>query len=134
MKKAYTNILFPIIPQLKHNCYLAYILSLIGDCWIYYDEFKILTLLASNIKDAFLHSAIRKRRWLQFLFTNTILPLHTFEFNTPESFKENINLQLPSLFVKTHWNGWFDFIFYLKSYFPYFIQIFIKKNTYNDPN
>ena len=32
MKKAYADVLLPLILRLKHNCCFAYILSLTGDC------------------------------------------------------------------------------------------------------
>ena len=136
MKKAYSEILLPLMPQLKHNCCFAHIYSLVGDCWINYDEFKELTSVASNIKEAFLYSTSRKRRWLQFLSTNinNNSPLNFSEsISNSESSEEKIDLRLPPLFVKTRWNSWFNFIFWLKPYFPHFIPFFINENTLNDP-
>ena len=51
----------------------------------------------SYIKNAFLHSSIRKRRWLQFLSENII----SLESNSLKILEDQINLQLPPLFIKT---------------------------------
>jgi len=39
MKLAYSH-LFPFLPKMKHNCYLAYIINLIGEIWIDFQKFE----------------------------------------------------------------------------------------------
>jgi hypothetical protein len=119
MKKAYSDILVNLMPQLKHNCCFAHILSLVGDCWINFDNFKLLSRVTSYFKDAFSYSSARKRRWLNFLTSNIV------SLDSP--------LQLPPLFVKTRWNSWFNFVIWIKPYFPYLVQFFIMENMLNDP-
>ena len=73
-----------------------------GETWIDFDDFKILDQVVGFIKSAFVYSGRRKQRWLQ----------HLTETNNSDR-----DSKLPPLPVKTHWNSWFNFVFWLDTNF-----------------
>ena len=44
IKLAYSH-LSPFLPNLKHNCYLAHILNLIGETWVNFKSFELVNKL-----------------------------------------------------------------------------------------
>ncbi|GBB89932.1 hypothetical protein RclHR1_01680003 [Rhizophagus clarus] len=104
MKKAYTVVLFPLIPNLFHNICLAHSYNLIGETWIDYENFKLLDTVVKNIKASFVYSVARKRRWREHLALNSI-SLDNFSFDL-EGNAQDISITLPPLPVKTRWNSW----------------------------
>jgi len=125
MKKAYTDVLSPLIPNLLHNTCLAHSYNLIGETWIDYENFKLLDRVVKNIKASFVYSVTRKRRWREHLALNSI-SLDNFSFDL-EGNAQDISITLPPLPVKTRWNSWFKFIVWLDGYFKYFITFYIQE-------
>ncbi|CAJ0648604.1 10976_t:CDS:2, partial [Entrophospora sp. SA101] len=111
MLKAFRDCLSPLIPNLLHNTCFAHIFNLVGETWIDFDDFKILDQVVGFIKSAFVHSGRRKRRWLQ----------HLTEANNSDR-----DSKLPPLPVKTCWNSWFNFVFWLDANF---LHLFITLNA-----
>lgn len=130
MLKSFRN-LSTIIPQMKHNCCLAHIYNLVGETWIENQNFHIVNDIVSNIKTSFTYSSARKSRWLNYLTLNSV------ESPTlPSLIQNNSNLSikptLPPLPVKTRWNSWFNFIFWIKKYLPYLASFFLEENNICD--
>ena len=101
------RVLSSLIPQLKHSTCFAHILNLVGETWIEYKNFKFFDHVVSLIKTTFTYSPARKRRWISFLSANGIL-----------------NPLLPPLPVKTRWNSWYNFVFWLNKHFNFFIEFY----------
>ena len=101
------RVLSSLIPQLKHSTCFAHILNLVGETWIEYKNFKFFDHVVSLIKTTFTYSLARKRRWISFLSANGIL-----------------NPLLPPLPVKTRWNSWYNFVFWLNKHFNFFIEFY----------
>jgi len=126
MKKAYTDILSPLIPNLLHNTCLAHSYNLVGETWVEYENFKLLDLVVKNIKASFVYSTARKRRWREHLALKSI-SLDNFSFDYEEN-TQDISVTLPPLPVKTRWNSWFKFVVWLNNYFKYFVTFFIQES------
>lgn len=105
------NILSPLMPQIKHNTCFAHILNLVGDTWIGYKNFKLLDSTISLIKTTFIYSPARKRRWISFL-----------------SLKGDLDPTLPPLPVKTRWNSWFNFAFWICTHFTSLVDFYFKES------
>jgi hypothetical protein len=150
MKKAYTDILLPLIPNLIHNCCIAHIYNLVGETWSDFKEFTIVNNVVKNIKKAFVHSSARKRRWCEFLARNAIsenLFPPELEFESSSSATTTLSLSslptstssstqikniLPPLPVKTRWCSWFRFVFWLCPHIGRFVSFFFKEATIDD--
>jgi len=122
MLKAF-QILSPLIPQLKHNRCLAHILNLVGETWINYRSFKFLVNIVANIKKSFIHCPARKRRWTGFLnsfISSTTIP------------PDQNSITLPPLPIKTRWNSWFKFVFWINQHIPQLCKFYIEEEIIND--
>ncbi|CAJ0636060.1 15954_t:CDS:2, partial [Entrophospora sp. SA101] len=117
MLKAFRDCLSPLIPNLLHNTCFAHIFNLVGETWIDFDDFKILDQVVGFIKSAFVHSGRRKRRWLQ----------HLTEANNSDR-----DSKLPPLPVKTRWNSWFNFVFWLDANFLHLVSFVPKESLISD--
>ena len=122
MLKAF-QILSSLIPQLKHNRCLAHILNLVGETWINYKSFKFLVNIVTNIKKSFIHSPARKKRWIVFL--------KSFISSTTTPPDQN-SITLPPLPVKTRWNSWFKFVFWINQHIPQICKFYIEEETINN--
>jgi hypothetical protein len=122
MLKAF-QILSSLIPQLKHNRCLAHILNLVGETWINYKSFKFLVNIVANIKKSFIHSPARKKRWIVFL--------KSFISSTTTPPDQN-SITLPPLPVKTRWNSWFKFVFWINQHIPQICKFYIEEETINN--
>ena len=109
MKKAFTSILSPLIPQLFHNTCFAHIYNLVRETWVEFEHFKFLDTVVKNIKTSFIYSAARKRRWREYLMLRSI-HLNEDEALFEEEITEDLSVNLPPLPVKTRWNSWFKFV------------------------
>ncbi|CAJ0909875.1 13215_t:CDS:2, partial [Entrophospora sp. SA101] len=69
------------------------------------------------IKSAFVHSGRRKQRWLQ----------HLTEANNSDR-----DSKLPPLPVKTRWNSWFNFVFWLDANFLHLVSFVPKESLISD--
>ena len=102
MLKAF-QIISSLIPQLKHNHCIAHILNLVGETWIHYKNFQFLVNVVKNIKATFVQCPAHKRHWISFLKSN---------FNSDLD-NDNTQITLPPLPVKSRWNSWFRFVFWI---------------------
>ena len=84
MKKAYNDILSPLIPQLLHNSCFAHIYNLVGETWQEFNAFGVVDFIVKRIKKSFVYSSARKRRWKEFLAINYI-DEDTFPFDFESS-------------------------------------------------
>jgi hypothetical protein len=101
---------------------VAHILNLIGEIWINYKNFKFLVDIVANIKKSFIHSPARKRRWFSFL---------KFFSSSTISFDQNL-ITLPPLPVKTHWNSWFRFVFWINQHLLQLHEFYIDEESVNN--
>jgi hypothetical protein len=115
MIKAF-KILLPLIQQMKHNCCLAHILNLVGNTWIEYEDFKLLNEIVIYIKNSFTQNNSRKRRWISFL-------------NSQDS---DISATLPSFPIKTRWNSWFNFVFWINKYNLQLQEFFLNEEQFDN--
>ncbi|CAG8815672.1 20256_t:CDS:2, partial [Cetraspora pellucida] len=74
----------------------------------------------ATIKSTLVHSAPRKRRWLNHLSSHVL--------------NEDIRLTLPPSPVKTIWFSWFRFIIWMKPYLKYLITFYQKERKLPDPS
>ena len=74
-------------------------------------------IIVSLIKTTFTYSPARKRRWISFLSANGIL-----------------NPLLPPLPVKTRWNSWYNFVFWLNKHFNFFIEFYQEEKKNRNSN
>lgn len=120
MKKSFSDILSPLIPQMRHNTCFAHIYNLVGNTWLEYDKFQIIDNIVTAIKSTFTYSAPRKRRWLKHLSSHVL--------------NEDIRLTLPPSPVRTRWFSWFRFIIWMKPYLKYLITFYQEESKLPDPS
>ncbi|PKC09395.1 hypothetical protein RhiirA5_398747 [Rhizophagus irregularis] len=113
MKLAYSH-LSPFLPKMKHNCCLAHILNLIGETWIDFQKFELVDRLVSNFKAIFVYNSQRKIRWKEHLLRNNV--------ESPT---------LAPLPVKTRWNSWFSFLYWIKPIYPHVITFINTEYSIN---
>ncbi|GBC26506.2 CGG triplet repeat-binding protein 1 [Rhizophagus irregularis DAOM 181602=DAOM 197198] len=113
MKLAYSH-LSPFLPKMKHNCCLAHILNLIGETWIDFQKFELVDRLVSNFKAIFVYNSQRKIRWKEHLLRNNV--------ESPT---------LAPLPVKTWWNSWFSFLYWIKPIYPHVITFINTEYSIN---
>ncbi|CAG8535637.1 25881_t:CDS:2, partial [Gigaspora margarita] len=70
------DVLFSLIPHLRHNGCLAHIYSLVDETWINYKSFKGLDSVVNNLKETFTYSSAHKRRWIEYLIRNKSVALY----------------------------------------------------------
>ncbi|CAG8466033.1 17633_t:CDS:2 [Cetraspora pellucida] len=78
-----------------------------------------------------------KRRWISHLSFNAItMPLlpPCFDSSLDTNLGQNENLNtitttLPPLSIKTHWNSWFKFIFWINQYLPFLITFYQEEKN-----
>jgi len=133
MKKAYTNILFPLIPHLFHNTCFAHIYNLVGETWVDFEHFKLLDIVVKHIKTLFVYSAARKRRWREHLISKSVL-LNTNESLFDEESTQDLFVNLPPLPIKTRWNSWFKFLIWMKNYYQHMVTFFIEESVEKNSN
>ncbi len=133
MKKAFTSILSPLIPQLFHNTCFAHIYNLVRETWVEFEHFKLLDIVVKNIKTSFVYSAARKRRWREHLILRSV-HLNEDEALFEEETIQDLSVNLPPLPVKTRWNSWFKFVIWMKDYYQHFITFFIQEHAIQSSN
>jgi len=109
MIKAYQN-LAALMPNLKHNTCIAHILNLVGETWQGFSHFQIVNDVTKLMKKTFTNNPGRKRRFIEFLKSNGVK-----------------DPTLPPLPVKTRWNTWFSFVFWLGPYLNYVKNFYIAE-------
>lgn len=109
MIKAYQN-LATLMPNLKHNTCIAHILNLVGETWQDFTYFQIVNDVTKLTKKTFTNNPGRKRRFIDFLKSNGVK-----------------NPTLPPLPVKTRWNTWFSFVFWLGPHLDYVKNFYIAE-------
>ena len=119
MIKSFQN-LKPFFPNIYHNTCLAHIYNLVGGTWLDHSQFKLLDNIISLIKASFTYCSTRKRRWISHLSLNAVVNL-LLPFNINQNENSTINITLPPLPVKTRWNSWFKFVFWINQYIPFII-------------
>lgn len=122
MIKAFKDILSPLIPTLYHNTCLAHVFNLVGETWVKFEKFNLLSQVVSNIKTIFSYSAARKRRWLLHLTSNI------------SNSSNPVKVTIPPLPVKTRWNSWFKFVIWMSSYIQYFKSFFEEEKKLDKKN
>jgi hypothetical protein len=110
MKLAY-SFLSPFLPNMFHNCCLAHIFNLVGDCWTNFEKFEIVDFFVANFKSLFTYSNYRKKRWIEHLENNNIM-----------------SPTLPPVPVKSRWNSWFNFLIWIQPHF-HLIESFIESEV-----
>jgi hypothetical protein len=93
-------------------------LNLIGNTWIEYNNFKPLETTISNIKTSFVQNNSRKRRCVSFL--NSL------------SNNSQFTLTLPPLPIKTRWNSWFNFVFWVNEHMDQLHIFFLQEEKINN--
>lgn len=133
MKKAFTDILFPLIPNLFHNTCFAHSYNLVGETWVDFEHFKPLDTVVKHIKTLFVYSAARKRRWREHLISKSVL-LNENESLFDEESTQDLSANLPPLPIKTRWNSWFKFVTWMKDYYQHFVTFFLEESATQNSN
>ncbi|RHZ86998.1 hypothetical protein Glove_41g190 [Diversispora epigaea] len=106
MKKCHRDVLSPLMPQLTHIPCCAHILNLIGDSLRTFSRFQILKNFLEKIKEVFVYSPARQRRYLTHLKMHGIFsPYHivywsTFFKEEAENDKKNNNLEIINSYLQ----------------------------------